>query len=1238
MTDGLFTYIASVCPAAASRCRLFTLVLCLLVPLASLDAAPPRIRALPRPSAGSPGFTKLVAPDIGIDFTNHLAEERAATNRNLVSGSGVTIGDIDGDGLADLFLGSIDGPNALYRNLGGWKFTNITAAALPGVSWLNPTSGYNDSTGAAFADIDGDGDLDLFVNMLGGGTRLFVNDGTGRFAETTDAAGLRSKLGATSMALADVDGDGDLDLYVARFRPTTVLDQPNTTYQLRQTDNGSVVIGVNGRPVTSPDLTNRFEMTPGGEVQEFGEPDSLFLNDGKGVFAEVSWVGGAFLNESGTPLRQPYRDWGLAVHFHDLNADGRPDIYICNDLHTPDRIWMNETGADRILRFRELSPLALRSNPTFSMGADFADFDRDGTVDFFAVDMFSRNRAWRHTQMAGLAPMLRLPGQYANRAQVQRNVLQINRGDGTWADTAWQAGVEASEWSWGPVALDVDLDGFEDIIVPNGEWRDFQDSDGANRISEAQKRGELKTSAQIAAIVQTFPKLATPNSAFRNRGDATFDYVSKEWGFLEDSISQGVALGDLDGDGDIDLVTNDLMSRPAIYRNNSAAGRIAVRLRGPAANTRGVGARIAIHAAGLPVQKQEMIAGGRYLGGDDAVRTFATGAAATATVEVTWRSGRVSRVADVPANSEIVIDESEAGAATASPAVSAPFFENVSDRIKHVHVDEPFDDFSRQPMLPARLSQLGPGVTWTDLNRDGHPDLVVGSGRTGFPGVFLNDGKGGFIRQEAAPFNRATSRDLTTILPLNGALISGVSNFEDGLTNGGALRLYDPATGRSGEMLLGTSFSTGPLAAADVDGDGELEVFVGGRSIPGRYPEPAPSLLLKNQGGRFVVHKRWESLGLVSGACFTDLDGDGHPDLVVAAEWSAPKFFRNDSGDLKEWTPELAAPDNAGLTGWWNSVTAGDFDGDGRMDLVLGNQGRNSRYAASSTAPRRIWYGDLGSGLGNDVIETWFDVASKEDRMEREYMMIRSLFPASQEAAPTYASYSIISFLRLFGTQASTARAVSADTLDSMVLMNRAGRFEARQLPGVAQWSSAFGLCVADYDGDGNEDVFLAQNSASPHLFSERLDAGRGLWLRGDGKGGFTPDHRSGVIAYGDGRGAAVADFDGDGRVDLALSQNGSATTLWRNTGARAGLRVRLAGPPGNPSAIGASVRLRYGERSGPWRELHLGAGYWSCDDPVVVLGKSGEPTAVEVRWPGGKTVAVPLKAGEAEVRLAFPQ
>ena len=1188
-------------------------------------------------TAAHPGFTRLDAVSLGIAFTNRLSDDRSITNRNLLSGSGLALGDVDADGRPDLFVCGLDNGPGLFRNLGGWKFADATAIAFPGVDWRNPVSGAFDLTGAAFADVDGDGHGDLLVNALGGGTRLFLNDGRGVFHESTDVAGLRSRHGATSLALADVDGDGDLDLYVARFRPVTVLDQPNTKYQMRQTPQGPVVVAVNGRPVTAPDLTNRFEISPNGEVMELGEADALFLNDGRGRFAELSWTGGAFLDEAGRPLSAPPRDWGLAARFQDMDGDGRPDLYVCNDLQTPDRVWMNATGPDHVPRFRALSTRALRNNPTFSMGVDFGDFDRDGHVDLFAVDMFSRNRAWRLTQMAGLAPTLRLPGRFDDRAQVQRNVLQRNRGDGTWADTAWQSGVAASEWSWGPVALDVDLDGYEDLVVPNGQKRDFQDGDATRRIAEAAEAGRLTGPAAIAALVRTVPALATPNVAFRNRGDATFEDVSAAWGFREDTISQGIALADLDGDGDLDVVMNDLDAPPGVYRNEATAPRIRVSLRGRGGNRDGVGAVVTVRAEGLPAQSAEVFAGGRYLGGDVPARTFATGRAADVEVEIRWPDGVVDRFPRIPAGSSVVVtagDPPAAPGAPTRPPVPAPMFEDASKALGHVHVDEPFDDFARQPTLPTRLSQGGPGVTWTDLDGDGRPDLVVGAGRGGKPGVFLNDGKGGFVPADRPPFQKATGRDLTAILPLNGALVAGVSNFEDGLTNGGALRLYDPASGRSGEMLLGTPFSVGPLAAADVDGDGELEVFVGGRAFAARHPEAPPSLLLRNQGGRLVVAERFEALGLVTAACFTDLDGDGRPDLVVAAEWSAPRLLRNEGGRLKPWNPAFRGGRGGALRGGWSSVTAGDFDEDGRLDLVLGNGGRNRRQQGTPAAPRHLYAGDLGSGGGNDLVEAWFDPVARQDFPEREMMMMTALFPALRDRDLTYRAYSTSSVPALFGDLAAKAVRLEIDTEESMVLLNRGDAFEVQPLPATAQWSTVQGLCVADYDGDGHDDLFLAQNSSVAHPFAERSDAGRGLWLRGDGRGGFRADLLSGVDVPGDGRGAAVSDYDGDGRIDLAVAQNGAATTLWRNRGARPGVRVRLDGPAGNPSAVGAAVRVLSGATAGPWREIHLGAGYLSCDDPVLVLGRPDGADAVEVRWPGGRTTRTPLPAGQGELRI----
>jgi hypothetical protein len=1209
----------------------------------------------PVAGAKAAGFTRLPAADLGINFTNRLADERSLTNRNLLSGSGVACGDVDGDGRCDLFFTGLDSPNQLFRNLGNWNFTNVTAAAFPaspGGTAAKPAP--NDSTGAAFADVDGDGDLDLLVNGLHAGTRLFLNDGQGRFNEVTDAAGLRSGSGATSLALADVEGDGDLDLYVCNFRPDTILDQPAAKFTVRQVGNRPVVISMNGRPVTEPDLTNRFEVGAGGNVIEFGEADVLWLNDGRGHFTAAKWSA-TFSDEAGQPVPGADRDWGLAAQFHDFDGDGRPDLYVCNDLHTPDRFWRN-VATNGVAQFQAMPLLALRNNSTFSMGVDFGDLNRDGHTDFFTVDMLARKRVHRVTQLEGMAPQVRPPGQFDDRVQLKRNALQLNRGDGTFAEAAIQAGVEASDWSWGPLFLDVDLDGYEDILIPNGQARDFQDADGAARIAAAQRGGRPLGPADIAALVKTLPRFDTPNAAFRNRLAAapandrfvpTFDDVSAEWGFGEGSISQGAALADLDNDGDADVVMNNLQAGPGIYRNETTAPRVRVSLRAAAGNRHGIGARVTVRGGAVPEQTQETLGGGRYLGGDEPARTFATGSAKTVDLTVRWPSGRVSEWRAVPANSAVELAEATSGEPRPTPVpAGGPMFVDVSDRLGHLHAEESFNDFERQPLLPNRLSLLGPGVSWTDLNGDGFDDLIVGSGRSGPLAVFQNDARGGFRRLYEPPFNKPLARDATTILPASGALLVGSSNWEDGSTNGGAVRIYDPARKVSGEIIVGPTFSTGPLALADVDGDGTLELFVGGRAVAGRWPDPAASLLLRNVGGRFTVTQRFDALGLTSGACFSDVDGDGDSDLLLAGEWGPLKLLRNDAGKLTEWNVPLTWADAEGiagrpaslaaLTGLWNSIVSGDFDGDGRLDFVAGNAGLNFRLRAGVQAPRRVVFGELGGGEGHDLFETWTE--GGQEWSERPLPPLAMALPWLRERFPSHAAFAAATAGDILGERLKAARSVSATWFASTVFLNRGDHFEARALPSAAQLAPVFGLCVGDYDGDGNEDLFLAQNWAAAEPFTARNDAGRGLWLRGDGRGGFTADLTSGVEVYGDARGAALADFDADGRPDLVVGQNAAATKLFRNTAGRPGLRVRLQGSSNNPQAVGAAVRLAYGERRGPWRETHLGAGYWSVDSPVPVLGKAGEPTAVEVRWLGGKRSLQPVPPGARETRVTAPE
>jgi hypothetical protein len=1175
------------------------------------------------------GFEGVAPETTGLAFTNRVPDSRYLTNQIPLNGSGVALGDVDGDGRPEVFLAAYSGGSALFRNLGTWRFDRVTEKAF-GAGVLSGL----EATGAVFADVDGDGDLDLILNTLAQGTRIHLNDGAGRF---TPGAVLNPGRAGSSLALADADGDGDLDLYVVDYRTVTVRDDPKAKYSILEENGRQRIVAYNGRPTTEPDLVGRFTMTPGGP-RENGEPDVLYLNDGKGGFAEVSWTAGAFLTFAGRPLDSAPQDWGLSVLFRDLTGDGRPDLYVCNDFHSEDRFWINETPTGGALRFRAAAPMALRHTSAFSMGVDAADIDRDGIDDFLVLDMLSRDHRRRNTQMDGVPPGFYQPGLWDDRPQFSHNTLFLGRGDGTFAEIGRMAGLSASEWSWTPIFLDVDLDGYEDLLVSNGHEMDMLDVDVAAR-AEARKSGRAMGHREMLEMRRMFARLDTPNAAFRNRGDLTFEDVTQAWGFDAPGVEHGMAAGDLDGDGDLDLVLNTLNGPAKVHRNRATAPRLAVRLRGAGGNSHGIGAKIRVKARGLPVQSQEMIAGGRYLSGDEAIRCFALGDAPDAEVEVTWRNGRVTRRSGVAPG---VVEIREADTVPAAPPAAAdPGFEDVSGRLAHVHTDTPFDEFGRQPLKPFDLSQVGPGVTWADVNADGWDDLLVSAGQGGTLAVFTNDAHGGFSALTTPALLKPASRDLTTVMVLRGMILAGISNAEDGATNGGAIRIVDPASGVSGEVLSGRACPVGPMAAADVDGDGELEIFVGVREVPGRYPEPATSFLVRNRGGRLGVQAGFERLGLVHGAVFTDLDDDARPDLAVGTSWGPVRLFRNRAGALEPWDPPLRG---AGLpkaverlsdwTGLWLGITAGDFDGDGRMDLAAGNWGRNHFLGATAAhRPLRIRHGDLqGDGLW-DVLESYVG-ADGRDWPVRKRPALAGLIPDAASRMPDAESFGKASMDDLFGPLLKTLPTVSALNLDSGVFLNRGDHLEWRAFPPKAQLTPAHGLAVADFDGNGTEDLVLSQNHFSITVDDARYDAGRGLMLKGTGHGGFQADERSGLVAWGDQRGVAVADLDADGRADLALGQNSGPTLLFRNRAARPGLRVRLKGPPGNPAGIGASLRWWAAGKAGPRREIRMGGGWCSVDSPVTVLASDRAVGEVEVRWPGGAVRRVPVAAGIAEITL----
>ena len=1225
-------------------------------PVVWRDEGSYRWRELPVSRGDRAGFHELSAEKLGIPFVDSVSEDSVLQNRNLALGSGVALGDVDGDGLVDIFLAKVGGPSALYKNLGNWKFKDISREGGLELKSRN-------TLGATLVDIDGDGDLDLLVTSLGGSNGLFLNDGRGHFTEVTDAAGLASHRGSTTATLADVDGDGDLDLYIANYKARDALD----IFPPQERGFDQVVRKVGDHFEVAPRFREhyRVQMRPdlGAVVRtQRAEPDWFYLNNGRGEFTQVPFTSGKFLDEDGKPLSEEPDRFGLTARFFDANGDGYPDLYVCNDFEDADQFWMNDGKGT----YRLAPRLALRSSSNSSMAMDFSDIDRDGKVDFFVADMRSRDSRRRKTQTPTHTPLPKQIGVIDDRPQMQRNTMFLNRGDGTYAEIASAAGIDASDWSWSSVFLDVDLDGYEDLLIGTGHVWDVMDSDTWERIKT------LGTAGNWHDEFKSFPRLPLHNVAFRNDHDLTFTEVGAKWSFASKlAITHGMALADLDGDGDLDVVTNRLNESPGIFRNDASAARVAVRLLGLPPNTESVGSRIQVIAGKLPPQQKEVTVGGLYLSSSDPLYSFASGSADTLTIKILWRYGQTTVLSGLRTNVEYEIREPPrttpipashgarsptipSSAATPGADSVAALFVDVSSLLHHKHVETPYDDFGRQPLLANKLSQLGPGITWYDVNGDGTDDLIIGSGRGGRLAVFDNNG-GRFARVDFR--GPAAPADQTTILVVpNGGgkneLLIGQSSYE-AATPEQALALpsvigLNVSTARNrnalgGETTIvpGDTASIGPLDAADYDGDGYLDLFVGGRVLPGAYPIPVSSHLYRFGGGRFVLDTANQAIlndiGMISAALFSDIDGDGHPDLLLAPEWGYLRVLLNRGGRFVE------APASYGfrqISSRWNGIATGDLNGDGRLDIIATSWGRNTKYRVNRANPLFAYYGNFDNNASLDVLEAQRDDEIGGIAPLETLSRLSVALPYIRQRVRTFAEYSTATLDKVVGPPLGMAGRLEANNLDHFVFMNQGSHFAASPLPATAQLAPAFYAGIADFNGDGKEDVFLSQNFFPTEDGTPRYDAGLGLLMLGDGKGGLAPlsARAAGIAVFGDQRGAAFADFNRDGRLDLAISQNGAETKLYENLRAKRGLIVQLAGRAGNRAAIGALIRVHYaGDRYGPAREIQAGSGYWSMNSPVQVMGLDGVPDAVWVRWPGGRETNTIVRGGDQNVRIRAP-
>lgn len=1176
-------------------------------------------------SARSSGFTQVPPRDSGLWFTNRLTGDAYLTNAVAHNGAGLAIGDVDGDGLPDIYVCNLQGGNALYRNLGSWRFA---PSELGDAACTNQMS-----TGAVLVDVDGDRDLDVLVNGIGAGTRLFLNDGKGRFTEKRDSGLLRHTT-ATSMGLADMDGDSDLDLYCAHYIDFMHLLDPTTKFEMGQKDGRWRVNKVNEVPTTDPRYRDRFEVMSNGEVREIPEADALYRNDGQGNFTPIQSEPGVFLNAAGQPMKLP-REWGLAVVFRDLNGDGIPDLYVSNDYASPDRIWFNDGRG----HFREADPFLVRHTALNAMGVDVADVNRDGLDDIVVLDLLAGDPRRRMRQLGKIPPDPADRESLSGRPQFNRNMLFLGQPGGGYVETALDAGIAATDWSWCPVFLDVDLDGYEDLLVTTGFEFDLMDRDAQDRL----KAPSLKLSRdQLKRSMQLHPRWRTPCHVFRNVGGHRFEPGPAPWSLGGEALSFGMALGDLDRDGDLDVVINCLNEPLRVFRNEATAGRIGVQLRGAVPNTSGIGARIRLLGPGI-TQSQEIMAGGRYLSGDQALRVFATELSRTnpLSLEVRWRSGRTSRVENVEPGHLYDVDEAEATNTVSglSGVRPTPLFEDVSALVNQEINGAAIEDQAIQANLPTRPSRMCCGLAWADLDADGWEDLVAGAPWQGRPAIFRNQ-QGKAFTVERPPALNGIQRGMSLWVDPRGSnvLLVAKSNPAPSRNTPSEVLLYrvGPGFQLTNTSLVIGAVPIGALATGDIDGDGDLDLFVGGQSKPRHYPENVGSGIYLNEAGTLrpsgPLSGSVGTSGVVAGCVLADFDGDGDLDLALTSEWGPVRLYLNENRVYVDVTERMGL---SGRTGVWSGIAAGDFDGDGRLDLAVANIGRNTGYALFRPSPIRLYFGP-GSVPGRfELIESW--QRGSEWFPIRNRSVLAAAFPDLETRFPTHEQFAEASVGQLLEGRSKDWSFLEINEFESGVLLNRGRAFEWHPLPTAAQWAPALSIQVGDVDGDGREDLFLSQNRSDLMPELSRDDNGRGQWLRGDGAGGFATltSEATGIRVEGEQRGAALADFDHDGRLDVAVSQVNGPVRLFRNRAGLPGLRVVLQGSPGNPHGVGAQVRAEFEDGSlGPVKTIQGGTGLYSQDAVTCLLARPKPMKGIWVRWPNQPPRIEPIAPTQGEIRI----
>ena len=1041
-------------------------------------------------------FVKVPEEHSGIQFVNTIIEDNVLNVYNyphIYYGAGVAACDINKDGLPDLYFAGNQVKGKLYLNLGNLKFKDITeTAGLTDNFW---------GMGVNFADVNQDGWSDLYISVSGPedgkkrANRLYINNGDLTFVESSEEYGLSETRPVIQTVFLDYDKDQDLDVFML-VNPSD-YDSNRVNDIRKKKDKGQA-----------------------------SSTDVLYRNNGDGTYTDVSEEAGILIE-----------GYGLGVAVSDINNDGWPDIYISNDFLTNDVLYINQRNGT----FKNEAGSYLAHTSFAGMGTDIADINNDGLVDIIELDMLPEDNYRQKMIVQGNNyQKFNMMIDWGYEPQYSRNTLQINNGDGTFSEIGFMAGVSGTDWSWAPLLADYDNDGDRDLYITNGYAKDMGNMDFINYAlasitSFGTESSRLKK--YLTAVADLNP-VAISNYMYENTNGILFENETVNWGLDEESVSSGALYSDLDNDGDLDLVVNNIDQKAFIYENNAenkATRYIKISLEGSEKNKEGIGTKITIKN-GRGIQFYEHYPSRGYMSSVDHFIHFGLGGENKIdTLKIEWPDGKYQELTAIGTDQRITLDHKEANSTLPRNTLlknRSTLFEQVESNISYLHKENNRSDFDIQPLLPHMHSANGPGISVGDINNDSYEDFYIG-GAAGITGsIFLQKPDGNF---EEIKFNQDISSedmgsllfdadndgDLDLYIASGGtAYVAGNIRYKDRIykNNGkGNFTLID-------DVLPDINASSSCVVGADYDKDGDMDLFVGARIEPGMYPITPRSSLLRNDTYcgdiQFTgISSELDRIGMVSAALWTDFDNDGWVDLIVAGEFMPITLFKNNHGVLEK----VKEPANglANTNGWWNSICAGDFDMDGDTDYLLGNLGLNSRYTASITAPLCVYAKDFDQNGEIDPILTRYIegkryISHSRDDLTKQINSFRNRFNNYHEYAE--ASFED-SFLK---EELADAQVLKSEVFSHTYVENKGnGRFETRALPLETQISPIYGMLVDDYDKDGYLDVLVTGNSYSTEVSTGHYDAMGGLYLKGDGKGHFEVQkaRESGFLRPGNARG-----------------------------------------------------------------------------------------------------------------------